>query len=747
MFKKTIKTALCILLSVTTCLLTCTNAFAAGGKSKTYVSETVLSYGSTDDEAKKWLTDNGYEILDHNLNEGADDTFSTKRAVYLGYKTTENAEEAITDMRVMNMKGGYSVQDYQLLLEEKKTQISVFIDSFIVAVNEYRTNYNNGSQRAKAAHDMLNMLVDDDTSMKMGDLLLNKIKEEYTDEDYAALSDEVKSKTADMTTILMQANSSAVLTIEQTIAIATDSGDDLWIDRFSEAKTYDDMLDELMEEKNLTVNQAEKELSIEYDADAKSIASKLADYISYLESSYLNEGITLTSSEEDIEAYRKANKDFDISVWFTAGTQYELLDMLENDGITLLELFTSEDFDPSGDDRYLLYPLVASLTKGQRACLDFISMYQLVALGLNDDESLEKAMNSISSDDLKKAETSVYAGINREIFGSEVALTGEAYRLQCATGNDAMSIWTDGLSDMSRILIIAAGVSLFATAASWAARPLLSFIIAKMEASRESLAVTAEVCRDNLSTRISAVPDSYDVEELAFTGKARNMATAIGRAKVWQDVFFYAGIAFSCVFVVLAGLSLWSTYSDLKEYYNAEFTPIPAYMVDEGTNDNDEKVYTYYSAVKCNRIDAGLVTESTALLKDFGDLNGDVGRQWVALYTTKDKAAGNPLTTNFKVQYESSAIPDDRAPLSIFCEDTAQNLTDKRAGYTYADGKNGIYMFFASDANAYAGSVFTHGKYALFGGVTVILAAAAFFLGTKMGKKRDDENTKSEATA
>ena len=159
-------------------------------------------------------------------------------------------------------------------------------------------------------------------------------------------------------------------------------------------------------------------------------------------------------------------------------------------------------------------------------------------------------------------------------------------------------------------------------------------------------------------------------------------------------------------------------------------------MVDESTDENDEKVFTYYSAVKCNRIESGFVTESTEILKDFGDLNGDVGRQWVALYTTKDKAAGNPLTTDFKVQYENSTIPDDRTPLSIFCEESAQNLTDKRAGFTYADGKNGIYMFFGTDANAYAGSVFTNGSTALLCGVTVILTAAAFFTGNLSAKKR-----------
>ena len=136
MFNKILKSTISVVLAFVMCFVTCTAAFAASSNKNSYVKEVFLSYGKSDDEAKSYLKDNGYEVLDYNLNEGADDTFSTKRSVYLGYKTTSNADEAITDMKLMNMKGGYSVQDYQMLLEEQKTNIKSFINNFIVAVNE-----------------------------------------------------------------------------------------------------------------------------------------------------------------------------------------------------------------------------------------------------------------------------------------------------------------------------------------------------------------------------------------------------------------------------------------------------------------------------------------------------------------------------------------------------------------------------------------------------------------------------------
>ena len=147
-------------------------------------------------------------------------------------------------------------------------------------------------------------------------------------------------------------------------------------------------------------------------------------------------------------------------------------------------------------------------------------------------------------------------------------------------------------------------------------------------------------------------------------------------------------------------------------------------------------MYTYYSAVKCNRVAQGMVTDDSKILGDLGDLNGDVGRQWVALYTTKDKAAGNPITTDFTVQYNDTNLPnDDSTALSMFGESTAQNLTNEQAGYTYDDDKDGIYLFYGTDSNAFAASIFTGGNYVLVGGLSALVAAVIFFfIGQAVGK-------------
>ncbi len=786
--KKYFKAAISLVLALVLTFTTCTGALAASSK-KTYIKDMVISYGKTADEAKKWLTDNGYTVLNYDLNEGADDMFSTKRAVYIGYTTTEDPEEAITDMRLMNMKGGYSVQDYQMLLDEQKADIRAFIDNFIVAIKEYRENYKNGQVRAVAAHDMLNMMLDDDTGMKLGDLFLNKIKEEYTDEEWSALSEEEQGKAADMTTILMQANGTAVLAMEQLIAQATDDSDTLWSARYAEAETYDEMLEELMKGQNLTVSEAEKQLAAEYDIDAKAIASKLADYRDYLKC-YTEAGIDLTSSEEEIEAYQKEHEDFSFANWTTAGTHYEVLSALTNDDISLLELINGEDFDVEEADRYLLYPFVASLTAGQRACLDFLPMYQIVALGINNDASMETAMEELKTNiSDEEGQISVYQGVDRSIFGSSVALTGEAYKLQSSSGKEIEG-YTSRLSTSSIVLYALLGVSVVATIAclvkgfSQSASALAGVENAAAgaaAAANQGLGTAARTISTGISetsvlvkTNIRFFEHAYKLKEvldgdyldMAMDVLSRSTAdkieagrkaanavveetnviffdtekttTAVGQARSFSNVWRYASIGMVAVSAILLGFSIWSTYNDMKKYYNTELTPIPMHMVAESVNDDDEKVYTYYTVVKCNRVEAGMVTDATKLLEDYGDINGDVGRQWVALYTTKDSTAGNPVTTELKVQYKNTSLPSEECTaLSMFDENAAQNLTNEQAGYTYDDDMDGIYMFFNTDKNAFVGSVFMSGTYSAVGAaVAVVIIAILLVIGKVVRNKK-----------
>ncbi len=734
--KKIIKRFIAVVLSIICATQLSCQVFAASFTGKSYVKEMVISYGKTADEAKTWLKDNNYKIIDCNINDGADDMFAHKRAVYLGYKTTLDADKAITDMKLMNMNGNYSVLDYKMLLEEQKSDIRLFITDFVTAVSEYRANYKKGQARAVAAHDMLNLLHDDDTNRNIGDLLLAKIKEEYSEEEFAKLSETEQKKHADMTTILMQSNATSVLAIEQLIALATDDADSLWTERYMKVPSYDLMVDKLIDEDNVPPSKAITTLSALYDKDAKIVAEKIPAYREYLKT-YTESGITLESSEEEIETYFKEKDENAIATWYTAATQYALLDTLvDEDGMSLLDIITDESLKLEEEDRTLLYPLVSVLTEGQSACLDFLPFYQIVSIGINDDKSIESAMKIYNTQKDKDGSISIYDGIDRSIFSEDAALTGDAYKLQTSSEKDATTHWfKDGISTSTKVLYAAFGVSVAATITTF----ILNNYFKKGSANLERLNKAES---DYLGRK-----GIYDMSEDIWFDTPFYEQNALDHARKMNrlhNVTTYIGIGLTAISLILMGISAWQTYEDLVKFYNTEFTPIPMHMVDDGVNENGEKVFTYYDAVKCNRKDAGLSDSRTEILKDFGDINGDVGKQWVALYTTTDRAAGKPITADFLTQYAKADIPNETTALSLFGEKSAQNLTNAKANFTYADGKGGIYLFYDTDKSYVAGSAITTGNIALIaGGSTVVCAVAAYFISKVVrNKKSKKENEK-----
>ena len=115
---------------------------AAAAPKKEYVGDLYLAYGKDADSAKQALKDKGFTPIEGNFNDGGD-TYAM-----LGYKTTDDIRYAITDIAVMNMSGGDSVEDYKNMLKEKKSEIAGFLEEFMVVIKEYRANYEAGKTKA-----------------------------------------------------------------------------------------------------------------------------------------------------------------------------------------------------------------------------------------------------------------------------------------------------------------------------------------------------------------------------------------------------------------------------------------------------------------------------------------------------------------------------------------------------------------------------------------------------------------------
>ena len=618
-----------------------------------YLSEVKIFMGDySAAEAEGYtLLKNGSDPVDLNNDAGGGLGSKGDKAVYLGYKTTTNRDEAITDLALMNMKGGYDVAEYDALFEEYiKSQVLPLTRRYIAMLGEYRVNYGSDNEynkaRADYVHDILNKFIDDDTGKGLGDLFLNETKEELGDS-YNSLSDAKKKDHADLTTIIAQSNGYATLLMQSLLARAADTNDDPFIDRFA-SLTHDD----LVEATGLAPTDAERELAKLYDDGAqilletwnglKASLDGYDDAVQTIENydkeacdkaiedfGKLNEKSNEKEIEKVIKAYNDALKM--IAAVVAAGQTIAIHDKLaeiDYDDGTLLDFFT-QDYDDVNDDLSVLYPLVASLSAGQNAGIEFISLKELLLMALTDEEGYKDAeFDSFS-------EASIYDGVDRAIYQmGGVALTTDARRtgaMEKAVQNSEyeFSIWS----------YIGAGAS-----AVFAVSAIGSGIV--YSAAKD----TVKIAQGNYNEVLRIMEDTAGGDEWIGGGVntanlAEEMDPAWGQeiASAQRTARIMKGltIGFTVAFIIIAAVTVYLTYKDMQAFYNVEFTPIPHYMVDEkdiiGYNKKGEKIMlknqsAYYKAVGCNR------SESDEMYKTLGvcaDMNGDVGSQWLALYSVK----------------------------------------------------------------------------------------------------------------
>ena len=826
-----------------------------------YICDVMVGTGESAEEAKKALTDAGFTVLDQNVNEGAGSFYKTEKFVYVGYKTTTDAADAITDLAVMNMNGGYSFADYEVLMNKyRDSRIKPFVDNFIAAVKEYRANYNseNEANRAKAeyAYTVLSRIYNDDCKNNMAQLLLNPTKEELgmTDKQYKYLAPEKKKITVDLTTSLMQGNAQAVLLMEQTLAAAADTNENTWLERLSELGP--EGLSDKYAEAGVRPADAKLEMASLYNDTAKAILSDweksrsaLLDYDMMLAetkaaseggkdadvSDLINVGVADVEPEE-VDLFDPAgmmsaiNGSLEASVGIaeqvgdnrTAAVYTLLKETPYGDG-TMYDFFTKPYAEVGGENISALYPMASTLTEGQIAAIDFLPLQTLLQIGVTSGESYVEcgAENSDLLEVIEGAgQVSLFVNVNREIFGEKTALTSEALRENTLAKKGYTDPDSDllGLSRLTAITWAATGVTLAVTIFSAINTNLFGeyvsdvakFSDALEEAAKTNAVMMAQgvkfmdkagdvvdlteqinlyssfniaresskVVKVTYSFDIQAVTEGYnltpdamrqlnDYHEAATqtitleSGAAKQIAVDADSAEefmnelnaqeevlakdnsTWMNIATVAMV----VVVLLAVISIFMTAVDLYRYYNITYTPIPKYIVDEAditTRDADGNQIVvrndaaYYTVAKTNR---PKTHEQYEALQDYADLNGDVGREWLALYSVKQPGCEPILADSFKVVAGSASIPEGyEKGVHAFGSTSAANLTDSR--YTYNDDLNGVYVYYKTDASAASAdtaSVFSGSTLALVGAGGAVAGAAIGVLAAALIKKKKPE--------
>ena len=188
-------------------------------------------------------------------------------------------------------------------------------------------------------------------------------------------------------------------------------------------------------------------------------------------------------------------------------------------------------------------------------------------------------------------------------------------------------------------------------------------------------------------------------------------------------------------------------------YYNKQTGrySIPHYMVDETsityTNERGEKLVkpnqaAYYEAVTCFRKEGD---KQYKALGNCADLNGDVGREWLALYWAKDLNTGKPIiASSLFVQVGKPGLPEGYTKgIHMFGSGGAANLVNDF--YCWNDDVNGIYVFYKTDdtvkpdantAPGAAGSAFTGGNLIIAGGTGLAVGALISGFATAAAKKK-----------
>ena len=742
-----------------------------------YISEVRIGVGKTMEEAEQSLQ--GYTILKNgdsnaDLNEKAGGGMGSQgeRVVLLGYKTTTDRSDAVTDLAVMNMKGGYDVKEYEALMEKQmKEQIIPFVESFKAAIEEYRENYDSdieaNKQRAQYIHDALNKFIDDDTGKGLGDLLLKETKYEMGDKAYNKLSDKEKKEHADILTIIAQSNGKATLMMENLITRAADTEENTWLDRFA-GTTYEDMLDSA----DMTPSEAKSEIARLYDDDAEKVigmwdefSEELSGYDEavktvekYDESAYKAAYDAMTKLDENTseeDSIRIMNEYADQQVRMNDAMYksriiavHDKLDEIGYADGTMLDFFSRNSDEIDNTE---IYPLVASLSDGQRSGLDFVSLQELMVIGLTTGESY----TDTSLDNLE--ETSLYDGVDRAIYEKGgVALTSEAERkkkaqMQTEEENSFLSPWT-----IAGMTITAASFAAFtASAISWAknASKLKSI---KAQIDLDFIELEMAYGRNMNNRKIAwGVNDVYaNNPELKTQFDLYTSKTSLAKS---------LSIGFGVAMIALALVTTYLSYRDMQAYYNVDFTPIPHYMVDEkditAYNAKGEKIViknqsAYYKAVECNR------TSGDEKFKDIGncaDLNGDVGKQWLALYAVKNEAMAPIIADSLIAVINNTDLPAGYTTgIHMFGSDSAFNLNDSR--YVWDGNASKVFVYFNVDdevvstsagtnanngsANStVSGSVYTGGYLFLAGGIGLLLGAgiaALIFFAAKPKKKEEE---------
>lgn len=451
------------------------------------------------------------------------------------------------------------------------------------------------------------------------------------------------------------------------------------------------------------------------------------------------EKIQNLGSDEVVESFEEnaeQTKAFNDAEQFseTASVVSYLSSVKYGDG-TLLDFFLLNPTDDTEDDssikssltttlkgedlKYECAAVFEAMTEAQADTLgEAINLFTAIKYAITDEKnvwnSLENADKKVYKTSLKEInKTSVYSGVDRDMFEDTVALTqaGQTVNktvfedvIEGNSGNKAKNITflsVGAITTAIGLTILGAGVAsyindfqLFNKTTNTMWKNWL------LDAERKFSDKFVSLIYGNPQNYIESVVEKMNsgvisVEQYNKALKnflvVKHMATVV------------IGVAIAAIGIYFSVKAIIGLVDDRKVYYKGNYSiAIPKYMVDLNRDEDNSVYFNYYKVAMCNRNDedmTGFKREEEGL-KDYGDVNGDNGRQWVALYYSTAETAGDPiLADSLEVKYGDTPYDDNYKQLHSFNEPaTGFNLTSMV--YCYNDKKGGTYLRYKVDKEA-----------------------------------------------
>ena len=611
------KKIISMLLIITTLFALCTINVSAA-REEEFLSEVALVYEDSVEEARAAIAGTDWKLWEQDLNPKAD--YMIDDGVYLIYKTSTNVEDAITDLRVMDMYGGYSTSNYENQLEATRKEYMQAVDYIRIAAAEFKELYNKGDEMAKLAYRQMNYYKDiGETEMLMGDFLLNIPSDEK------------------LVTVMMEGNSLVITNLITLLAVGISGGDN---------GTLAERIAANYENKDAFNNTIYYDVANLFIEDFVELAAAVKRYDA------LADEYDLTDEEMSEEEY-----DFLLNYASVA----LILDKISYGEGTLKDFILKEDLSIQD-----LCPIIGAFTEGQLALADIgvlttVLQYSVPSKPINELYKLvEEAEKELRDENGNLRIIDVYLGVDRSIFDGNFAFTNAAERQQALTGKDWTSEYYLDEEALGNIPIAVVSSVASVGIAAMVVPKLLKIYLLK---TADSLAAT------NMSAAAAFVTKWKNV--IYFLGNKKAVGISAVPATSGVKILAAVGVGLVVAAAGIAGISVW------YGYYNPDYTPIPDNMVDVRETDIGDK-YIKYTAAKVYNDEEGRNA----------DLNAYEGKEWNALYYTKDATAGSCLTPKFVYKDNDSTIARRHQGISMFGESEAFNLNS----HVYSKNAPGVYV-------------------------------------------------------